>query len=215
MKHKDRKFWMVWGLCLLLLLSGCSRSSSEYTDGSVNVPDTYAAYQAGNFSFRFEAGWVSSNFDTQQSSMDTQAQLLGLGNNLCLTCRLSSPTRAIGTTDYLDFGYFETSGTVTMQDLESLMSSIDGLSASLKKTGVSCEELQKARIRSYNKGTIEALTFCYQVVNENVTAVVQTALIPGTGKVYVICLSDFTTQADSILLEQLLSTLTISGETDQ
>lgn len=198
--------------CFVLCLSGCSGGrSSDYADASVSVPETYAGYTEGIYSFRFEAGWKSVSWDETQDATDSQAKLLNTTNNMVLTNRLVSPARAVGTTDYLDFGYFLTGGTVKTKDLESIMTPMDELSASMKTLGLSCEELQQARIRSYNDAQVEALTYSYRVVNDKVTVVIQTALIAGNGRVYVISYADFTSKEDNDMLERLLSTLTISS----
>lgn len=191
-----------------VLLSGC-RKRSDYDDGSVSVPDTYAAYDVGNFHFRFEAGWESTSWDELSATMDNQASLLGLTNNLAIYWRLYSPTTSIGTVNYVDFGYFELGRTVVTADLESIMDTLDEQASTLKKLGISCDELQKARIRSYNRAEVEALTYCYLVRNEYVTDVIQIALIPQGTRIYTISLNDFTSGGDTALLEQLLSTLTI------
>lgn len=211
MKHVKKAAVLVLCLVLVVPLFSCGSSSrSEYDDATVSIPDSYATYHAGEFTFRFEPGWTSTSWDDTQSVLDAQTQILSISNNLAFTWRLTSPVRAIGTTDYVDFGYFSVSGTVTTKDLESLMPSLDEQASSLKKLGVSCEILQNSRIRSYNNASIEALTFCYKVTSGKVTTVVQTALISGGSKVYAIMYSDFTSGADSSMLEQLLSTLVIS-----
>ena len=202
---------LLIGTVVLTLLTGCQKRS-EYDDGSVGVPDTYAAYDVGNFHFRFEAGWESASWDDLTPVMDGQTQLLGLNNNMAIYWRMVSPVTAIGTVNYVDFGYFELGRNVQTSDLEPIMEKLDEQASTLKKLGISCDELQKARIRSYNKAEVEALTYCYLVKNEYVTDVVQIALIPQGTRIYTISINDFTSGADTALLEQLLSTLTISTE---
>ena len=199
-------------LMVLPLLTGCHKRS-EYDDATVGVPDTYASYDVGDFHFRFEAGWESTSWDELTPVMDGQAQLLGLQNNMAIYWRLYSPTTAIGTVNYVDFGYFELGRTVATADLEPIMEKLDEQASTLKRLGISCDELQKARIRSYNEAEIEALTYCYLVKNEFVTDVIQVALIPQGSRIYTITVNDFTSGADTALLEQLLSTLTITSET--
>ena len=191
-----------------LLMSGC-RKRSDYDDASVSVPDTYASYDVGDYHFRFEAGWESTSWDELSSTMDGQAALLGLQNNMAIYWRMYSPTTAIGTVNYIDFGYFEVGKEVHTSDLEGLMEPLDEQASTLKRLGISCDELQRARIRSYNQAEIEALTYCYLVKNDYVTDVVQVALIARGSRVYTISLNDFTSGGDTALLEQLLSTLTI------
>lgn len=210
--HRNRGVRILALLLILtlsaMLLGGC-RKRSDYDDASVSVPDTYASYDVGDFHFRFEAGWESTNWDELSSTMDGQAALLGLTSNMAIYWRMYSPTTAIGTVNYLDFGYFEVGKEVQTSDLEKLMEPLDEQASTLKKLGISCDELQKARIRSYNKEEVEALTYCYLVKNEYVTDVVQVALIARGSRVYTISLNDFTSGGDTALLEQLLSTLTI------
>ncbi|MBQ7058771.1 MAG: hypothetical protein IJM83_05655 [Firmicutes bacterium] len=210
--HRNRGVRILALLLILtlsaMLLGGC-RKRSEYDDASVSVPDTYASYDVGDFHFRFEAGWESTNWDELSSTMDGQAALLGLTSNMAIYWRMYSPTTAIGTVNYLDFGYFEVGREVQTSDLEKLMEPLDEQASTLKKLGISCDELQKARIRSYNRAEVEALTYCYLVKNEYVTDVVQVALIARGSRVYTISLNDFTSGGDTALLEQLLSTLTI------
>ena len=202
---------LLISILLLMTLGGC-RKRSEYGDGSVRIPETYAAYDVGDFHFRFEAGWESASWDEFSTTMDGQAGLLGIKNNMAIYWRLVSPASAIGTVNYVDFGYFETGKAVEAKDLEAIMEELDEQASALKKLGISSDELQKARIRSYNNAEIEALTYCYLVKNEYVTDVVQVALVPHGSRIYTITLNDFTTGGDTALLEQLLSTLTISSE---
>ena len=215
--HRKRRVRILALLLVLALstalLGGC-RKRSEYDDASVSVPDTYASYDVGDYHFRFEAGWESTSWDDLSATMDGQAALLGLQNNMAIYWRLHSPTTAIGTVNYIDFGYFEVGKEVHTSDLEKLMEPLDEQASTLKKLGISCDELQKARIRSYNKAEVEALTYCYLVKNEYITDVVQVALIARGSRVYTISLNDFTSGGDTALLEQLLSTLTIDESTE-
>ena len=187
-----------------MLLTGCG---SDYSDAQVDVPANWAEYTVGNMKFRFEAGWKSGNWDAVLSDADTQAQTIGTNNNLALFGRLVAPTSAQDTINYVDFGYWEMGRQVETSELEALMEPINDLLLEIKKTGIESNDLQSCRIRFY--GEVEALTCSYLLEKELVQCVMQMALIPQGGRVYFICLSDFTSGKDNSMLEQLLSTLSI------
>jgi|GEM_PF-1927469 len=200
---------LVLILSSLLCLSGCNQKESDYSDATVSVPETYADYDVDIFHFKFEAGWTSASWDDVTEAMDSQGALITVANNLSIFYRLQSPAADIGTVNYMDFGFFEMGRQVATKDLEDIMDQIDDQATTLKKLGVSCDELQSARIRAYNKNEVEALTYCYLVRSETVTTVTQVALIAHGSRIYCIMLNDFTTGADSYLLERMLSGMTI------
>lgn len=193
-----------------LLLSAC-RTSSDYMNASVSIPDNYAAYQVGEFSFRFEAGWEKQELDSMYSALDTQAALVGITPNLALFGRLAAPPSDQSTVDYVDFGYFELGARAAASELEDIMEAMDTHATLIKEFGLRANQLQKSRIRSYAPG-IDALTYCYRIIGDRVTTVVQTALIPNGSRVYVIIYSDFTSGEDNNLLERILSSLSFTEE---
>ena len=204
-------------LAVCLLLSGCQRGS-EYYDGTVSVPSTYAKYSVPPLEFRFEAGYKSVNWDEFTLESDEAAAMNGIANNLAIFTRLQSPVMDQGTVNYLDFGYFEMGRTVTAADLEDVMSEIDELAASMKSLEVTSDELQAARIRAYGDDEIEAMTCCYEVDHYidqfTIRCVIQMALVPHGSRIYLISYADFTTGKDDSKLEQLLSSLSfVESET--
>ena len=204
-------------LAISLFMTGCGRGS-EYYDGTVSVPSTYAAYTVGPMEFRFEAGYKSVNWDEFTVESDETAALSGLANNLAVFTRLQSPIMDQGTVNYLDFGYFEMGRSVTAADLEAIMNKIDDMATDMKKMDVTSDELQSARIRAYGDDEIEAMTCCYEVdyfVDQwTIGVILQVALVPHESRVYMICYADFTSGQDDNHLEQLLSSLKFVDNTE-
>lgn len=190
---------------LMFMLTACG---SDYDDASVDIPTTWAAYTIDTLSFRFEAGYQSSSWDAMQTDMDSQIAVLGASNQLALFGRFISPASAKGTTNYIDFGYWDTGHTVETAELESLMQTLNDLSTPLLKLSVSSSQLQSSRIRTY--GAVTALTTAFTVETEDLSCVLQAALVPHGSRVYLISYADFSTGADNDMLEGLLSTLQFS-----
>lgn len=193
-------------LCALAVLTGCSKS--EYSDASVEVPANWADYTVENMDFRFEAGWKSGSWDEVQTNMDAQAQTIEASNNLAIFGRLVSPLSAQDTTNYVDFGYWDTGHPMKTAELETIMEQVDDLILTIKKMGVESNELQTSRIRFY--GEVEAMTFSYLLEKDNVQCVIQAALIPHGTRVYMVAYFDFGSTTDNSMLEQLLSTLSFN-----
>ena len=101
----------------MFMLTACG---SDYDDASVDIPTTWAAYTIDTLSFRFEAGYQSSSWDATQTDMDSQIAVLGASNQLALFGRFISPASAKGTTNYIDFGYWDTGHTVETAELNGI-----------------------------------------------------------------------------------------------
>ena len=199
------KRFLILFCVLTMLLTGCG---SDYDDASVEVPANWAEYTVENMDFRFEAGWKSGNWDAVQTDMDTQVQTIGTSNNLAIFGRLVAPVSAQDTTNYIDFGYWDTGRQLETSELESLMEEINDMILTIKKIGVESEDMQASRIRFY--GEVEAMTFSYLLEKEQVHCVMQVALIPHGTKVYMVTYCDFASTEDNSTLEQLLSTLSFN-----
>lgn len=216
-----RKSWTALtalALAICLLITGCGRGS-EYYDGTVSVPSTYATYTVDPLEFKFEAGYKSVNWDAFTIESDETAAVSGLANNLAIFARLQSPVMDQGTVNYLDFGYFEMGRAVTASDLEVIMNKIDDMATDMKKMDVTSDEIQTARIRAYGSDELEAMTCCYEVdyfVDQwTIGVILQIALVPHQSRVYMICYADFTSKQDDNHLEQLLSSLRFIDSTDK
>ncbi len=196
------KKWMTLLCTALLLLTGCG----GYSDASVDVPGNWASYQVGDLEFRFAAGWKSSSCDPLQTDMDSQVQVVGSSNNLAIFGRLTSPAADKGTVNYVDFGYWDTGREFANEELENIMKELDELVVPIKKLGLSSDDVQSSRIRIYGD-EVTALTLAYQVEKEQVSCVVQAALVPHGSRVYLISYADFSTGKDDSTLERLLSSL--------
>ena len=86
------------------------------------------------------------------------------------------------------------------------MTELDELVVPIKKLGLSSDDVQSSRIRIYGD-EVTALTLAYQVEKEQVSCVVQAALVPHGSRVYLISYADFSTGKDDSTLERLLSSL--------
>lgn len=192
-------------ILLIFLLTACG---SDYDDASVDIPTTWAAYTIDTLSFRFEAGYQSSSWDALQTDMDTRVSVLGTSNQLALFGRLISPASAKGTVNYIDFGYWDTGRALEPTELEGIMETLNNLSSPLLQLSVSSSQLQSSRIRTY--GAVTALTTAFTVETEDLSCVLQVALVPHGSRVYLISYADFSTGADNDMLEGLLSTLQFS-----
>ena len=121
-------------LCgLLVFLTGCG----GYSDASVEVPGNWASYQVGDLEFRFIAGWKSSSWDSLQTDMDSQVQIVGSSNHLAIFGRLTSPAADKGTVNYIDFGYWDTGRQFENEELEGIMKELDEMVVPIKKLGLS------------------------------------------------------------------------------
>ncbi len=190
-------------LCgLLVFLTGCG----GYSDASVEVPGNWASYQVGDLEFRFIAGWKSSSWDSLQTDMDSQVQIVGSSNHLAIFGRLTSPAADKGTVNYIDFGYWDTGRQFENEELEGIMKELDEMVVPIKKLGLSSDDVQSSRIRIYGED-ITALTLAYRVEKEQVDCVMQVALVPHGSRVYLISYADFSTGEDDSTLERLLSSL--------
>lgn len=211
-------------LCVAVsMMSACQRSQSVYRDATVSVPSTYTEYTVDQMTFRFEAGWLSSDWSLVDTEMETLLESVSQTGNFALCGQLTSPATDKGTVDYIHVGYFEMGSTVAAKDLEGIMESIDSIPLTLKRMNLSGNELQKSRIRSYQNGAVEALTFCYSIEKRNTSdesssedepspsLVVQVALIPHNNRVYVLAFDDFTSGADNDSLEEMLSSLSFTN----
>lgn len=191
---------------LLLMLTGCS----DYSDASVDVPSNWASYAVGDLQFRFEAGWKSSSWDPLQTDMDTQVQTLQTSNNLAIFGRLVSPAADKGTINYVDLGYWDTGRAFEIVEMEDMMEDLNDLVVPLKKLGMTSEDVQRSRIRTYGSD-ITALTLSYTITKEEVSCLMQIALVPHGSRVYMISYADFSTGTDSDVLEKLLSSLSFTN----
>ena len=192
-------------ILLIFLLTACG---SGYDNASVDIPSTWAAYSIDTLSFRFEAGYQSESWDALQTDMDTRVSVLGTSNQLALFGRLISPAAAKGTVNYIDFGYWDTGRALEPTELEGIMETLNNLSSPLLQLSVSSSQLQSSRIRTY--GAVTALTTAFTVETEDLSCVLQVALVPHGSRVYLISYADFSTGADNDMLEGLLSTLQFS-----
>ena len=192
-------------ILLIFLLTACG---SGYDNASVDIPSTWAAYSIDTLSFRFEAGYQSESWDALQTDMDTRVSVLGTSNQLALFGRLISPSSAKGTVNYIDFGYWDTGRALEPTELEGIMETLNNLSSPLLQLSVSSSQLQSSRIRTY--GAVTALTTAFTVETEDLSCVLQVALVPHGSRVYLISYADFSTGADNDMLEGLLSTLQFS-----
>ena len=192
-------------ILLIFLLTACG---SGYDNASVHIPSTWAAYSIDTLSFRFEAGYQSESWDALQTDMDTRVSVLGTSNQLALFGRLISPASAKGTVNYIDFGYWDTGRALEPTELEGIMETLNNLSSPLLQLSVSSSQLQSSRIRTY--GAVTALTTAFTVETEDLSCVLQVALVPHGSRVYLISYADFSTGADNDMLEGLLSTLQFS-----
>ena len=192
-------------ILLIFLLTACG---SGYDNASVDIPSTWAAYSIDTLSFRFEAGYQSESWDALQTDMDTRVSVLGTSNQLALFGRLISPASAKGTVNYIDFGYWDTGRALEPTELEGIMETLNNLSSPLLQLSVSSSQLQSSRIRTY--GAVTALTTACTVETEDLSCVLQVALVPHGSRVYLISYADFSTGADNDMLEGLLSTLQFS-----
>ena len=192
-------------ILLIFLLTACG---SGYDNASVDIPSTWAAYSIDTLSFRFEAGYQSESWDALQTDMDTRVSVLGTSNQLALFGRLISPAYAKGTVNYIDFGYWDTGRALEPTELEGIMETLNNLSSPLLQLSVSSSQLQSSRIRTY--GAVTALTTAFTVETEDLSCVLQVALVPHGSRVYLISYADFSTGADNDMLEGLLSTLQFS-----
>lgn len=192
-------------ILLIFLLTACG---SGYDNASVDIPSTWAAYSIDTLSFRFEAGYQSESWDVLQTDMDTRVSVLGTSNQLALFGRLISPASAKGTVNYIDFGYWDTGRALEPTELEGIMETLNNLSSPLLQLSVSSSQLQSSRIRTY--GAVTALTTAFTVETEDLSCVLQVALVPHGSRVYLISYADFSTGADNDMLEGLLSTLQFS-----
>mgnify|MGYP005756799703 FL=1 len=192
-------------ILLIFLLTACG---SGYDNASVDIPSTWAAYSIDTLSFRFEAGYQSESWDALQTDMDTRVSVLGTSNQLALFGRLISPASAKGTVNYIDFGYWDTGRALEPTELEGIMETLNNLSSPLLQLSVSSSQLQSSRIRTY--GAVTALTTAFTVETEDLSCVLQVALVPHGSRVYLISYADFSTGADNDMLEGLLSTLQFS-----
>lgn len=200
------KKWIALLCCALMLLTGCS---SGYSDASVDVPGNWASYTVGDLNFRFIAGWKSGNWDPLQIDMDLQVQTVGTSNNLAIFGRLVAPAADKGTVNYMDFGYWDIGREFEVTELESVMKELDELVVPVKKLGLSSDDVQSSRIRTYGD-EITALTLAYRLVSEEVSCVMQVALVPHGTRVYMISYADFSTGEDDSTLERLLSSLSFA-----
>ena len=192
-------------ILLIFLLTACG---SGYDNASVDIPSTWAAYSIDTLSFRFEAGYQSESWDALQTDMDTRVSVLGTSNQLALFGRLISPASAKGTVNYIDFGYWDTGRALEPTELEGIMETLNNLSSPLLQLSVSSSQLQSSSIRTY--GAVTALTTAFTVETEDLSCVLQVALVPHGSRVYLISYADFSTGADNDMLEGLLSTLQFS-----
>lgn len=192
-------------ILLIFLLTACG---SGHDNASVDIPSTWAAYSIDTLSFRFEAGYQSESWDALQTDMDTRVSVLGTSNQLALFGRLISPASAKGTVNYIDFGYWDTGRALEPTELEGIMETLNNLSSPLLQLSVSSSQLQSSRIRTY--GAVTALTTAFTVETEDLSCVLQAALVPHGSRVYLISYADFSTGADNDMLEGLLSTLQFS-----
>ena len=192
-------------ISLALLLTACG---SDYASADVAPPATWAGYTCQNLSFRFIAGFQSSSWDSVQEQTSEALALLNADSRLTLLGHYVSPAQDQNTRDYLTLGYYALREEVSGQELESIMEELNTLDTALTAEGTEVTLLQKARIRLYSGNT--ALTFAVKAVRDSVTYVAQIALVPSGSRLYQFIYYDFSTKEDNAVLEQFLTSLSLS-----
>lgn len=200
---------MILALCILLAvtMTGCR----GYTDASVQIPSGWAEYTAGDLTFRFEAGWKEADAATLQEGISGGVSIFADQTESSMIRAFQSPSREQGTVDYLFISRYEMREKTTAEDLEQIMDPLNSVARTIKnEAGLVTEIEQNARIRHY--GSVDALTVCYSLSNEQSGYLVQLALVPEETTVYQIAYCDFTQIKDDSTLEAILSSLSTEKE---
>ena len=198
-------------LCLLVMLSVVLTGCRGYTDASVKIPTGWTGYTIGPLQFQFEAGWSTSDTDTLTEGLSGGAGICSETATAKVIGALESPVREQGTKDYLVVTCYTMEEKTQTSDLEEVMDDLNGMARTIKnQAGLNADVEQNARIRHY--GSTDALTIAYKRSGEEVSAMIQLALIAKGDHVFQIAYCDFTTIKDDSTLEAILSSLTISLE---